>query len=382
MKNITLIVSFLMLANTLAISQSLKKYERKAHKTFKKEAYGMTLYYSEAILRIDSTHEKATQWSAVSRKALLLDKSPTELKRMHAAAIPFTEVIQELTEKEKSPTESLATLVVTTFNQMDSSVLNNTYIGVTNDGFGKGSFVQNDASNNTAFLQIPTGHFFTVTGTKNGFTSGSAAISTKDVSAFDTLLCELHLSPSWGLPTELYFDYEKPSALDPSNTTTNISYEEAWVDYLYRINEYIDSNSVSDSLVHRAEAQKEVGSFFVHSVDANYGQLKTICGLLEDHLQAGYKITLAIEGHAGPFEEGDDPQALIKRRLHSVENYFSFYKDGIFQPWLANRNLIIERQVTGATSQTTSHTTTDAFTIEAAKARKVIIKMVEVVGAK
>ena len=382
MKNVTLLVLLLIMTNVLAPAQTLKKHERKARKTFKKEAYGMALYHSEAVLKIDSTHEEAIQWSTISREVLHLNKTPAELAQMHIVAIPFADVFEELVEKETANSASFTTLVVNTLNAVDSSALNQTYIGITNDGFGQGYFVQNDASTNMAIFPLPRNHFFTITGTKNGFSSGTSTLSTRDVSEGDTLFCELYLTPSWGMPISVYFDFENPRALDPSDSTTNLSYEETWVDYLYKINEYIDSNSISDSLVHRATAQKEVGSFFIHSVDASYDKLESVCHLLEDYLRAGYKVVLTMEGHAGPYESGNDPRALINRRLHSIENFFSFYRAGIFQPWLANGNLKIERQVVERPRSVPPPKAKNAFALEAAKARKVVLKMVEVTEIK
>ena len=371
-------ISELVLLLAFAISapaQSIRKLEKKAKKTFKKEAHGMALYYSQAILKLDSGHTNALHWANIASEALHLSDRPSDL---------FTKVpdfyspmaLPENLPEIKNNVPATVALVVNTYNALDSSALNGTYIGLTNDGFGQGLFMQNDEMENRAVFQIPVGEFFTITGTKNRFSSGTPTLSTTEMGQTDTLFCELYLSPSWGLPIALYFDYGKPNALHPSDSMTNLTYEDAWLDYLYRIDEYIDSNTISDSMADKAKAQTEVGLFFANHIDANFQKLKPLCELLAGYLKTGKTITLAIEGHTPAMEQDQYANALLSRRLHSVENYFSFYENGLLKPWLTNGDLKIERQylVEKQTGEITSKSS--AYDLSAAKMRKVVVRMV------
>ncbi len=329
-------------------SQSLKSFERKARKTFRKEAYGMSLYYSTAILKIDNQNLNAHYWAKQSAEKLNLINAPNDLTSwLPEKKADKTTVPNKLSEKENKPDAldsaltAPITLIVQTFNAMDSSALNGTYIGLTNDGYGEGKFIQNEEYENTAVFKIPIGEFFTATGTKNNFSSGSATISTSDRPLRDTIYRRLYLSPSWGLPLALYFDHNKPGANQTTDSTTNLTYEQTWIDYLYRIDDYIEGNTTDSTATAKAKAQYETGLFFANHIDANFHRLESFCGLLEKYLMAEKKITLNIEGYAGPHEQGENKNTLIKRRINSVENYFSFYKNGLFKQFQSNGQLKI-----------------------------------------
>ena len=134
-------------------------------------------------------------------------------------------------------------------------------------------------------------------------------------------------------------------------------------------------------MIHKAKAQTEVGLFFANSVDAGFHQLQSFCELLEDYLKAGEKIIITLEAQVGMNENKENLHALSARRLHSVENFFAFYKNGIFQPWLAGKDLQIVREYI-APSQHKGIIDTSHFEINKARSRKVVIRKVEIKGTK
>ena len=376
MKAITFVLAWLLIGLTIAPAQTLKQLERKARKTYKRGAFGMALYYSQAVLRLDSTNAQAQQWASVARKRLLLPDPPSNNPSGgHASIVPIPDFINEDHGHTPPVEKPDITLIVRTFNALDSSALNGAYIGVTNDGFGKGMFFQTGPGSNEAVFRLPAGAFYSVTGTKSRYSSGSATISAGDKPVADTLIRQLYLSPAWGLPVELYFDYQKPNALHPADTTTNVTYEDSWLDYLYRIDEYIDSNTLSNSIVERAKAQTETGLFFSNHVDGGFQKMKPLCELLEGYLAMGYHITLSLEARAGPLEKDEHTHALLSRRLNSIENYFSFYNNGVFQPWLADGHFKIMRQYVKEENMEENGRALSPFSLEAAKSRKVTVKM-------
>ena len=351
-------------------AQSIGQLERKAKKTFNREAYSMTLYYSQAILRLDQEHAKALKWSRKSSEALNMfgyaDGLPYEVSATtYAIAFPDKKV------KNSSPPISNPILVVSTYNALDSNVLNGTYIGITNDGFGKGDFYQNTEEANRAVFEIPDTQFYTITATKNMFTAGFTTLAIENRP--DTIYTELYLKPAWNLPLHLYFDHGKPSANSSADSMTNLTYEDVWLDYLYRINDYIDNNKNTD----RAQAQTEVGRFFNYHLDANYHQLELVCQQLESHLKSGMGISLILESSYHSAEKGEETDALISRRFNSIENYFSFYKNGILKPSMANGHLKIRRKVFKINMEEEMENGISPFDIEVAKTRKVVIKMGE-----
>ena len=367
--NATITLLVLMLSLVLdAPAQSVKKLERKAKKTYNRGAYGMALYYSQAILKIDRDHTKALRWSQRASKKLRLINPPSDLPSRFAYSVPAVAPKTNVQRNPGTEEEVFFTIIVSTFNGMDSSTLDATYVGITNDGFGEGHFIQNGKLDNKAVFRIPKKEFYTVSGVKNGFTSGSATITPMAVSAGDTLRCDLYLEPSWGLPIELYFDHEMPEIVSPFDTVASLSYKDAWLKYLYRIDEYIDSNMVVGEST--GKSQSEVGLFFANHVDANFQKLETMCGLLEKSLTLGNKVTLSLQSIRSDSEKGGS--SLDNRRLECAEQYFSNYKNGIFQSALKSGNLIILRLPTVSTPGSKN-----PFSLSTAKNRKVIIRKEE-----
>ena len=367
---ITLLVLMLSLVID-APAQSVKKLERKAKKTYNRGAYGMALYYSQAILKIDREHTKALRWSQRASKKLRMINPSSDLPTRFAYSVPAT-VPPKKIQRNTETAEIFFTIIVSTFNGMDSSALDATYVGITNDGFGKGHFVQNGNLDNKAVFRIPKKEFYTVSGVKSGFSSGSATITPMAVSDGDTLHCDLYLEPSWRLPIELYFDHEMPEAVSPFDTSSSLSYKDSWLEYLYRIDEYIDSNMVAGE--ENGKSQSEVGLFFVNYVDASFQKLESMCELLEKSLGLGNKVTLSIQNFRNDSEKGGS--GLDNRRLASVEQYFSNYKDGIFQPALTSGDLTIIRLPT-ITKSSSSSELKKPYSLNKAKNRKVVIRKVE-----
>lgn len=347
-------------------AQSVRQLERKAQKCFKKEAYSMTLFYSQAILKLDEENNNALHWASKSNEALNIP-APAYDPFSESSILPFSSTFVEPKIKNTTPAPTNLTLIVTTYNALDSSILNGTYIGITNDGFGQGNFHQNNEYENTATFNIETLQYYTVTSTKNMFSSEFTDLSTEDLLEKDTIYIGLYLPPARNKSVELFFDHNQPSSDTPLDSMTNLTYEETWLNYLYRINEYIDSSSIVD----QAQAQADVGHFFANYVDVNFQQLEPFCQYIEGFLKKGEKISIVLEGSKGPLEADEDP--LMSRRFNSIENFFSFYKNGLFKPWLANGDLSIERLVSNEESEAKNNNFSSPFDIEAAKMRKVIL---------
>ena len=150
------------------------------------------------------------------------------------------------------------------------------------------------------------------------------------------------LLPSWKLPLALYFDHKKPLADQPADSTTNLTYEQIWIEYLHTLKSYANRNKADSTQTINAKAQYETSLFFTSRIDAQFHKLESFCGLLETYLSEGKKITLKIEGHANQ-HEGENKNALIKRRINSIENYFSFYKNGFLETYISTKQLQFKR---------------------------------------
>ncbi len=352
----------------------------------------MALYYSQAILKLDSQHAKALVWAKHAAQKLHLYDPPAARSKLVAleegepmpgiSPVPLNRGPGFLMEQKGDRPPKKHCLVVKTFDAIDSTALNGTYIGLTNDGFGKGLFYQNGPTHNTAFFEIPHGAFFTVTGTKNAYLSDMATVLVEKVP--DTIYRNLYLSPAWRLPLDLYFDFEKPTARFPADTVTNLTYEDTWLDYHQRIEAFIEGQVEGPGPGEKAEALSRVGLFYAYEIDANFLGLNSLCGLLGNYLETGKKITLVLEGHAGQMENPANAHALISRRFKSLENYFFNYKNGALRKWLEKGSLVLERKyiVPKKSIYPSENGTVEKglsiFDPPAARLRKIVIRSVEV----
>ncbi|HFA48199.1 MAG TPA: hypothetical protein ENJ95_04185 [Bacteroidetes bacterium] len=388
MKKLIQVIAILLLYNIGAYSQSIKYYEKKAKKAFEREAYGMALLYSQAILKEDSQHVEALYWCEKSaRKLSLLNEPARFFTHVQEAEGP---VPMLYVEKEKQDTAATKkplfpkeinsgkniTLIVRTFNKIDSSALNGTYIGLTNDGFGEGDFFQNGNDSNTSRFNIKPGQFLTVTASKDAYIADLSTINLKYNNSADTIFRNLYLAPSWGFPLPLYFDYNKPAAINPDNKTTTQNYGETHRAYLQKIDEYIAGHATGQSMEEKAKSESDIGIFFGYSVQANYDKLMAFFKTLKYYLKNGNNIELNIEGYTGPKEYTENnAAALASRRIKSIKNYLLVYNDDIFKKYLKNGQLKINEILPKKEPfENIKKENTNIYDPEIAKYRKVIIK--------
>ena len=134
------------------------------------------------------------------------------------------------------------------------------------------------------------------------------------------------------LPVTLYFhnDEPNPRTLD---TTTTLSYEQAYQSYKQKYDDYIRENTKGISGEAKENAVYDVEDFFSLKVDKGMNDLRLFSQLLLDELKNGSEIELAVKGFASPRAKSDYNLNLTRRRIASMENYLRHYEAGVFVPY-------------------------------------------------
>jgi hypothetical protein len=137
------------------------------------------------------------------------------------------------------------------------------------------------------------------------------------------------------LPVTLYFHNDEPNP-NSRDTTTQLSYLEAYDSYKKLIPKYLRENTKVLSGDDKDNAQYDVEDFFAFQVDKGRSDLTQFSRLLLNELREGREIQLTIKGFASPRAKSDYNVNLTKRRISSLVNYLAEYESGVFLPFIQN----------------------------------------------
>jgi tetratricopeptide (TPR) repeat protein len=180
------------------------------------------------------------------------------------------------------------------------------------------------------------------------------------------------------LPLALYFHNDEPDRRT-RRTYTKKSYEETYLQYYNRKQEYLTEYTNPLDEEQTFEAEQFIDDFFEDEVRKGYEHLFLFSNILLKRLEKGETVEIFIKGYTSPRAKGDYNLMLGKRRISSLRNHFSTYRNGIFLPYLETKNLIITERSFGET--TASTTVSDdlqdmrnsVYSVGAAKERRVEI---------
>jgi tetratricopeptide (TPR) repeat protein len=189
------------------------------------------------------------------------------------------------------------------------------------------------------------------------------------------------------LPLSLYFHNDQPNPHSWS-TSTDLSYKEAFGDYLNLLDDYLSANRhiakrhQADSLV--SETQK----FFEEQVKGGLEQLDHVMEMLKHQLSNGHHIELTIKGFASPLAKSEYNHNLTERRIASLINYIERYDKGWFLDYIKlegeGGKLVLKEEPFGET-QAGGHISDDhtdhrrsIYGLQAARERRIeIIRITE-----
>lgn len=177
---------------------------------------------------------------------------------------------------------------------------------------------------------------------KPNYSTAEVVISTLDLEKIPTQITkELYLRPQTiDLPVVLYFDNDRPGRRTLS-TTTNKTYGETFEAYYAKKDEFVREYVQSAGVSNARQARAEMETFFEDQVLEGYNKLEIVSESLLDYLQNGNSMEISIRGFASPRAGKEYNENLTKRRIVSLKNHFSNYRDGIFRQYLNSRQLVL-----------------------------------------
>jgi tetratricopeptide (TPR) repeat protein len=135
------------------------------------------------------------------------------------------------------------------------------------------------------------------------------------------------------LPVRLYFHNDEPNPRT-RDTTTTVSYSEAYESYLKREKDYIQENCKDLKGEERENAETKVIDFFELLVKKGMTDLEKVCDQVQVALDSGYSLKLNVRGFASPRAESDYNLNLTKRRTMSLLNFMMETRNGYFKSFL------------------------------------------------
>ncbi|MEM1216815.1 MAG: hypothetical protein AAGJ82_14060 [Bacteroidota bacterium] len=188
-------------------------------------------------------------------------------------------------------------------------------------------------------LPLPATDTLPVVDTSQYVTSTELSVEPKPLRAYRSL--------EEFLPLQLYFDNDHPNPRT-RQTTTKLSYETTYFDYLAREETYYDQFADEDA------AQAAVATFFEEDVAGGFAKLDRFSEILLEQLMADKSVEIFLKGYTSPRARGDYNLLLGKRRVSAVRNHFEAWRNGIFTPYLERGQLVISEVSFGETRAATA----------------------------
>lgn len=135
------------------------------------------------------------------------------------------------------------------------------------------------------------------------------------------------------LPVVLYFHNDEPNPRT-MDTTTTLSYLDAYNSYLNLIPTYIKENTKGLSGTKSEDAETITNDFFDLKVKKGKQDLELFSDLLLKELEKGNSILISVRGFASPRARTDYNLNLAKRRTESFVNFLEKDSAGVFLPYI------------------------------------------------
>ena len=173
------------------------------------------------------------------------------------------------------------------------------------------------------------------------------------------------------LPLALYFHNDEPDCCT-FETSTEITYEEAYISYFMLMEDYI-----------RESPNKDIEFFFTNKLRTNFTRLDDFLRKIKNYLELGNEIELQIKGFTSPLFTSNYNINLSKRRIVSLINYMNEFHNGGITQFLKNNQLVIKELPLGESisSQQVSDNPKDlkfsVYSLDAVMERKIEIVKVK-----
>ena len=139
------------------------------------------------------------------------------------------------------------------------------------------------------------------------------------------------------VPLTLYFNNDEP---DPrtKNIVTTKNYENLFFEYSRYAQMYANEFSKGLNGDAKDAASDDIMAFFGDSLETGYEHLKRFSEMLQKVLLNNETVKITFKGYCSPLASSDYNINLAKRRISSLKNYFTEYKNGWFLKYINNSN--------------------------------------------
>lgn len=138
------------------------------------------------------------------------------------------------------------------------------------------------------------------------------------------------------VPLTLYFHNDEPEPKTKLVVTTK-NYQTTYVDYKKLVPDYEKYYLAGLTPELKEKALEHLTDFFTDSVDAGMNALTKFSELLESVLLKNETVKITMKGYCSPLASTDYNINLAKRRISSLRNYFTEYKNGWFKKYINNQ---------------------------------------------
>ncbi|MCP4443524.1 MAG: hypothetical protein GY810_31870 [Aureispira sp.] len=184
------------------------------------------------------------------------------------------------------------------------------------------------------------------------------------------------------LPLSLYFHNDQPDPGSRKETTT-VTYSKTYNRYTGMEELYVDEHTAQYKREERPKVQKKIEKFFEKDIRANYAKMNDLFEELQKALDGGVKLQLAIRGYTSPRASSEYNKRLAHRRISSVRNELSQYKDAVLLKYIQSGALKIvelplgETKVPEGVSDDIHDPRNSIYSVDASSQRKVNFEVVE-----
>lgn len=257
------------------------------------------------------------------------------------------EIIEEI---YLQPNHLPVNLLALTFDKTSKLPLNNCIVQLEDISSGE-LYIKDNVTANTFDFPISTNRNYCLIATSTGYSSDTLCFNTNNLAKGTSLTKQLYLQPDIQelnsmLPMTLYFDNDYPDPKSWSNTTTS-NYEDLFYSFYRKQAEFVFNYTNNKSASDRTLAEAEIRDFFENDLRLNYDSLGIFSEALVSYLRSGQLATISIRGFASPLAQAEYNNRLSSRRVECVKNHFRTYRNGIFQPYLTNGQLLLEEKAFG-----------------------------------
>ena len=147
------------------------------------------------------------------------------------------------------------------------------------------------------------------------------------------------------LPIELFFDNNEPQPSSKGKKYSSEPYDITYRNYVDKI-ELFKKEYSKDAKNKMIEGIKknQIEMFFTTEVNGNYESLNIFLDqlklYLDSRLSDDFQLTLEISGYASPRSTPEYNKLLSARRIDSVKQYFTTYKNGLLEDYIGNKLIL------------------------------------------